>query len=75
MASIKDEKLTPDTRNEIVRDLVTHMYEYTEKPTSSFCRYVAQRLIQQYPFMRDSKGTRYVCLASSSAYFFIIYLA
>ena len=31
MASIKDEKLTPDTRNEIVRDLVTHMYGYTEK--------------------------------------------
>ena len=43
-----------------VRDLVTHMYGFMEKPTSSFCKYVAQRLTLQYTFMRDSKGTGYV---------------
>ena len=60
MNSIKDEKLTPEIRNEIVRDLVTHMYGYMEKPTSGFCKFVAQRLTHQYPFMRDSKGTGFV---------------
>lgn len=61
MAVIMDEILTPDTRNEIVRDLVTHMYGYMEKPTYGFCKFVAQRLTNQYPFMRDSKGTGHVC--------------
>ncbi len=60
MFAIEENKLTPDVRNEVVRDLVTHMYGYMEKPTSSFCKYVAQRLILQYKFMRDSKGTGYV---------------
>ena len=62
MFSIEEKKLTPDVRNEIVRDLVTHMYGYMEKPTSSFCTFVAQRLILQYQFMRDSKGTGYVSI-------------
>ncbi len=62
MFAIEEKKLTPDVRNEIVRDLVTHMYGYMEKPTSSFCKFVAQRLILQYQFMRDSKGTGYVSI-------------
>jgi hypothetical protein len=62
MKAIKEEKLTPDIRNEIVRDVVTHMYGYMEKPTTSFCKFVAQRLILQHKFMRDSKGTGYVSL-------------
>ena len=60
MKAIREEKLTPDIRNELVRDLVTHMYGYMEKPTASFCKFVAQRLILQHKFMRDSKGTGYV---------------
>ena len=31
-----------------------------EKPTSEFCKFVAQHLILKYPFMRDGKGTGYV---------------
>lgn len=60
MKAIETEKLTPDLRNEIVRDLVTHMYGYTEKPTTNFCKFAAQRLILKYQFMRDTKGTGYV---------------
>ena len=64
MSAIEENKLTPDVRNEVVRDLVTHMYGYMEKPTSSFCKFVAQRLILQYKFMRDSKGTGFVSMDS-----------
>ena len=60
MKAIEEKKLTPEIRNEVVRDLVTHMYGYVEKPTSSFCKFVAQRLILKYSFMRDTKGTGYV---------------
>lgn len=41
MTAIEEKKLSPDIRNEIVRDLVTHMYGFMEKPTSSFCKFVA----------------------------------
>ena len=62
MFAMEEKRLTPEIRNEIVRDLVTHMYGFMEKPTSSFCKYVAQRLTLQYTFMRDSKGTGYVSI-------------
>lgn len=62
MFAIKESKLTPDVRNEVVRDLVTHMYSYVERPTSAFCKFVAQRLILQFPFMRDSMGTGFVSI-------------
>lgn len=58
--AIENKRLNPDIRSEIARDLVTHMYGFIEKPTSGFCKFVAQRLILKYPFMRDSKGTGYV---------------
>lgn len=60
MQAIATEMLTKDIRNEICRDLITHMYGFVDKPTSKFCTFVAQRLILKYPFMRDSKGTGYV---------------
>ena len=60
MKAIEEKKLTPDVRNEIVRDLVTHMYGCMEKPSSANCKFVAQRLILKYPFMRDTKGTGFV---------------
>ena len=63
MRAIDEKKLTFDIRNEIIRDLVTHMYGYVEKPTSSLCKFVAQQLILKYTFMRDTKGTDYVSLA------------
>ena len=62
MKAIEEKRLTPDIRNEVVRDLVTHMYGHVEKPTSSFCKFVAQRLILKYTFMRDTKGTGYVSM-------------
>ena len=55
--AIEEKKLTPAIRNEIVRDL---MYGSIEKPTLEFCKFVAQRLILKYPFMRDTKGTGFV---------------
>ena len=55
MKAIETENLTPDIRNEIVRDLVTHMYGYAEKPTATFCKFAVQRLILKYPFMRHQR--------------------
>ena len=43
-----------------------HMYGYMEKPTTTFCKFAAQRLILKYQFMRDTKGTGFV-----SKYLFI----
>ena len=60
MSAMKEQKLTPDIRNEIVRDLVTHMYGFAQKPSNHLCKFVAQSLILKYMFMRDSKGTGYV---------------
>lgn len=60
MSAIDEKKLSPDIRNEIIRDLVTHMYGFMDKPTSGFCKFVAQRLTLKYTFMKDSKGTGYV---------------
>ena len=60
MNAIAENELTPDIRNEVVRDIVTHMYGFMEKPSSGFCKFVAQRLILKYPFMRDTKGTGFV---------------
>lgn len=36
MKAIEEEKLTPDVRNEIVRDLVMHMYGYVKEPKPAF---------------------------------------
>ena len=60
MAAISAKTLTPEVHSEIIRDLVTHMYGFVEKPSSEFCKFVAQRLILKYPFMRDGKGTSYI---------------
>lgn len=60
MKAIEERKLTPDVHNKVVRDLVTHMYGCMEKPSSATCKFVAQRLILKYPFMRDTKGTGFV---------------
>ena len=58
MAAIEDEELKPDTRNEIVCDLVVHMYASMSKPNPNFCRDVASKLVRRYPFMKDSvKGS------------------
>ena len=62
MEAIASKTLAPDIRNEISRDLVTHMYGFVEKPTSHFCKFVAQRLILKYPFMKDGLGTGYVSI-------------
>ena len=43
--------VTKDIRNEIARDLVTHIYGSLGKPTATFCCFVAQQLILKYPFM------------------------
>ena len=60
MKAIEERKLTPDVPNKVVRDLVTHMYGCMEKTSSVTCKFVAQRLILKYPFMRDTKGTGFV---------------
>ena len=60
MMSIKERHLTIEARNKIVRDLCTHMYTNMksdrDKPTTKFCREIAQKLVKKYPFMADSGG-------------------
>ena len=52
--AIADKKLNPEVRNEIVRDLVTHMYGHVDKPDPSLAANVANLLVARYPFMADS---------------------
>ncbi|XP_064403971.1 uncharacterized protein LOC135349363 isoform X1 [Halichondria panicea] len=54
MAAIKEKSLNPEVRNEIVRDLVTHVYAYLEQPTMVFIGEVAKQLVEKHPFMADS---------------------
>lgn len=44
-------------RNEIVRDLVTHMFSFHCRPSRDFCTKAAKMLIQKYSFMAE-KGKR-----------------
>ena len=60
--------LTPDIRNEIVRDLVPTMYAHTPsgKPSKDFCTKVAKMLVSNYPFLKDVGATasgyvRFIC--------------
>ena len=46
-------RLTPDIRNEIVRDVVTQMFAFKAKPDKSFCTHVAKFLVKVYEFMKD----------------------
>lgn len=46
-------RLTPDVRNAIVRDLVTTMFAYMNKPNKEFCTKVAKKLVLKYSFMKD----------------------
>ena len=48
--AIADKKLNPEVRNEIVRDLVTHMYGQVDKPDPSLAANVANLLVARYPF-------------------------
>ena len=59
-ASTEEEQqqaLIPTVRNEIVRDLVTHMFSFNPKPQKDFCTKVAQMLVKKYCFMAD-KGQK-----------------
>ncbi len=47
------QSLEPVIRNEIVRDLVTHIFSHNPNPQKEFCTQAAQMLVQQYKFMRD----------------------
>lgn len=49
----KRKRLTPDVRNEIVRDVVSTMYAYMSQPNKEFCTQVAEQLMEKYSFMRD----------------------
>ena len=57
MDCIQEQWLTPEARNKIVRDLITHIYGFIEKPTGQFCKEVAKMLVEKYPFMADSGST------------------
>ncbi len=45
--------LVPLVRNEIVRDIVAHMYSYNPNPSKDLCTQVAEMLVKKYKFMRD----------------------
>ena len=46
-------RLTPDIKNAIVRDLDSTMYTLTSQPNKEFCTQAAKQLVQKYPFMKD----------------------
>ena len=51
--SERRKRLTPDIRNEIVRDVVSTMYAFMSKPNKDFCTQVAKQLVHKYKFMTD----------------------
>lgn len=59
MRAIEENKLTPDTRSEIVCGLVTYMYGFMEKPSASFCKFVAQCLILQHKRFKGNRICEY----------------
>jgi len=67
MNAIAIKKLNPEVRNEIVRDVVVHMYACVDRPTSAFVSKVADQLIEKYPFMRDTNNT--LCPSVSDVFF------
>ena len=60
MFAIAERQLHPDVRNEIVRDLVTHIYGHVEKPKVDLVTKVAKLLVEKYPFMADSGSVTHV---------------
>ncbi len=56
--------LEPVIRNEIVCDLVIHMFSYYSNPQKEFCTQAAQLLVRKYKFMSDKgrKVSGYVSL-------------
>lgn len=54
MFAITERQLNPEVRNEIVRDLVTHIYGHMEKPNVALVTKVAKLLVEKYQFMADS---------------------
>lgn len=57
MAALSKKRLNPIVRNEIVRDLVTHIYGSVENPSPTFITKVGEMLVEKYPFMADSKSS------------------
>ncbi len=53
MDAIQAKSLNHEIRNEIVRDIVTHVYAHVDKPTNSIIGGVARQLVTKYPFMSD----------------------
>ncbi len=60
MNAIEKQQLNPEVRNEIVRDLVTHVYAHVEKPTMMCIGDVARKLVDKYPFMSDTGAAHFV---------------
>ncbi len=54
MFAISEKKLSPEVRNEIVRDLATHIYGLVDRPDTRLATKVAKLLVEKYPFMADS---------------------
>ena len=58
---IEKKELTPESRNDIVRTLVTlTISKVGSKPSRSNFEQVARLLILKYPFMKDDIGDGYV---------------
>ena len=58
-AALKEKRVTPYVRKEIVQTLCTSMkvYAYDQKPTLAQCESVAAELIKKYPFLKDPIGS------------------
>jgi len=66
---IKQKLLSSDSRNDIVRTLVSIMMSKVgAKPTRGQCEQVARDLILKYPFMKDDIGDGYVRLQKLHAF-------
>ena len=53
MNCIKQKSVSPQVRNEIVRDVVAQMFAFEPKP-KKFATEVAEQLVKKYRFLQDT---------------------
>ena len=54
MNCIEQKSVSPQVRNEIVRDVVAQMFAFEPKPKKKFATKVAEQLVKKYHFLQDT---------------------
>ena len=64
---MKQEIIIDKVRREIVHSIALQMYQHTTYPTSEEYTTVCRRLVEKYPFLKDTVGNGIVCCTANTA--------